>query len=106
MHLDLVILAVHTGHGGGSFVGLVDCQRYTYSSSGTFIAVHIQQLRYVNLVNAIGGTFYFRSTAVRRGCPFAVSLSLFLAIPYVGRRMGRSALLSKFRNFETVLPIP
>ena len=42
-----------------------------YSSSGTFPA---------STVNAVGGPFYFWSQAVRRGCPFVVYLSLFLAV--------------------------
>ena len=42
-----------------------------YSSSGTFTP---------STVNAVGGPFYFRSQAVRRGCPFVVYLSLFLAV--------------------------
>ena len=31
-------------------------------------------------VHAVGGPFYFRGQAVRRGCPFVVYLSLFLAV--------------------------
>ena len=55
----VVILAVRTGHGGKSFVGVVNSQRYRYSSSvHSQPYVHIQ-LRYVSLVNAIGGTFLF-----------------------------------------------
>ena len=42
-----------------------------YSSSGTFTA---------STVNAVGGPFYFGSQAVRRGCPFVVYLSFFLAV--------------------------
>ena len=59
--------------------------RREFSRCGKFTAVHIQ-LRYVNLVNAIGRTFNFRSTTVRRGCPFVVSLTLFLAIAFEGLR--------------------
>ena len=51
------------------FVGVVNSQRCKNSSSCTFTAVHIQ-LRYASLVNAVGGTSYFGSTAVHRGCPF------------------------------------
>ena len=39
-------------------VSSVTSQRYKYSSSGTFTAVHIQ-LRYISTANAAGGTFIF-----------------------------------------------
>ena len=82
---SVVIFRERRGHGGESFVGVVNPQRYKYSSSRTFTAVHIQ-LRYVSTFNAVGGPFYFRSQAVRRGCPFVVYLGLFLAIAFEGLR--------------------
>ena len=83
---SVVIFRERRAHGGESFVGVVNSQRYKCSSSGTFTAVHIQ-VRYVSTVNAVGGAFfYFRSQAVRRGCPFDVYLSLFLAIAFEGLR--------------------
>ena len=83
---SVVILAVRTGHGGESFVAVVNSQPYTYSSSSdTFTAVHIQ-LRYVSTINAVGVFFFFRSQAVRRGRPFVVYLRLFLAIAFEGLR--------------------
>ena len=42
-----------------------------YSSSGTFTA---------STVNTVGGPSYFQSQAVRRGSPYVVYLSLFLAV--------------------------
>ena len=46
---SVVILRERRGNGGESFVVVVNSQRYKYSSSGTFIAIHIQ-LRYVSTV--------------------------------------------------------
>ena len=64
------------GRGGESFVGVEISQRYKYSSSSTFTAVHVL-LRYVSsTVNAVGGPFYFRSQAVRRGCPFVTNTAV------------------------------
>ena len=64
---SVVIFRERRGHGGKSFVGVVNSQRYKYSSSGTCTAVHIQ-LRYGSTLKAVGGHFYFRSQAVRRDC--------------------------------------
>ena len=72
---SVVILRERRGRGGESFVGVLHSQRYNYSSSGTFTVVHIQ-LRYVSTVNAVGGPFYFRSQAVRRGCPFVINTAV------------------------------
>ena len=55
---SVVIFRERRGHGGESFVGVINSQRYKYSSSGTFTAVHIQ-LRYVSTVDAVGGPFVF-----------------------------------------------
>ena len=57
---SVVIFRERRGHGGESFVGVVNSQRYKHSSSGTFTAVPIQ-LRYASTVNTVGGPFYFRS---------------------------------------------
>ena len=54
-----------------SRVGMFKRSSLLYSSSGTFTA---------STVNAVGGPFYFRSQAVRRGCPYVVYLILFLAV--------------------------
>ena len=51
---SVVIFRERRGNGGESFVGVVTSQRYKYSSSGTFTAVHVQ-LQYVSTVNAVGG---------------------------------------------------
>ena len=71
-----------------------------YSCSGTFTA---------STVNAVGGPFNFRSKAVRRGCPFVVYLSLFLAVwscrvvwlVCVGRRTSyESCAFRNLNNFH------
>ena len=54
---SVVIFRERRAHGGESFVGVVNSQRYKCSSSGTFTAVHIQ-VRYVSTVNAVGGAFF------------------------------------------------
>ena len=67
---SVVILRGRRGHGGERFVGVVNSQRYKYSSCGTFTAVHIH-LRYVSTVNAVGRAFLF----LEPGCPSWVSIS-------------------------------
>ena len=101
-------------HGGGvhlrvlslcTYISLVEMFKRSsllYSSSGTFTA---------STVNSVGGLCYFRSQAVRRGCPFVVYLSLFLAVwscrvvwlVCVGRRTScDSCAFRNSNNFHTV----
>ena len=76
---SVVIFRERRAHGGESFVGVVNSQRYKYSSSGTFTAVHIQ-VRYVRTVNAVGRAVFIFGARLSVGAVHLLSISAYFSL--------------------------